>query len=161
AKYLLHSKLILSLHNTTDTAAVSNLALLNLLIKVPDRILVVSRNIQRQLKGFVPPERVHLSSTGVDLEEFTNQNLPRKDQLVTIGSFKWKKGYQYLLEAASLVFQRYPGYRLLIVGDGQERLEIVTTIERLGLNNHVVLTGVVGRNQIVRLLNESKLFVMA
>lgn len=160
-KYLLRSKLILSLHNTTDTAAVSNLALLSLLIKIPDRILVVSRNIQRQLDGFVPAERVYLSSTGVDLEECRNWNLPRKDQFVTIGSFKWKKGYKYLLEAASVVFQRYPGYRLLIVGDGQDRPEIVSTIKRLGLNDHVVLTGVLGRNEIVRLLNESKLFVMA
>lgn len=161
AKYLLGSKLVLSLHNTTETAALRNLGLLRLLIKIPDRIIVVSRNIERQLRGFVPPERIRLSSTGVDLDECVNHHLPRKDQIVTIGSFKWKKGYKYLLEAASIVFSRYPHYRLLIVGDGEERREIENDIDRLGLKGRVVLAGILGRAEVVRLLNDSKLFVLA
>jgi glycosyltransferase involved in cell wall biosynthesis len=161
AKYLLRSKLVLSLHNTTETAALANLWLLRLLIRIPDRIVVVSAQIGRQLRPFVPDERIRLSSTGVDLERFVNRNNTRKKQLLTIGSFKWKKGYRHLLESASLVFKRYPAYRLVIVGEGEERQQITKTIDRLGLNAHVVLTGIVPREEIVRLLNESKLFVMA
>jgi glycosyltransferase involved in cell wall biosynthesis len=161
AKYLFGAKLILSLHNTTETAALNNLWLLRWLIKIPDRIVVVSSEIGRQLRRFVPDKLIRVSSTGVDLEEFVNWNESRKNQLVTIGAFKWKKGYIYLLEAARLVFKRYPDYRLIIVGDGEERQEIINTIERLGLNNRVILQGIVPRQEIVRLLNESKLFVMA
>ncbi|MFQ5904690.1 MAG: glycosyltransferase family 4 protein, partial [Candidatus Binatia bacterium] len=114
-----------------------------------------------QLRGFVPDERIRLSSTGVDLETFINWNITRKNKIITIGSFKWKKGYRYLLEAASLVFKRYPACRLVIVGDGEERQGIVNTIECLGLNKHVVLSGILPREEIVRVLNESKIFVMA
>lgn len=161
AKWFFGSKLILSLHNTTETAALRNLWLLRLLIRVPDRIVVVSSEIGRQLRRFLPDERIRVSSTGVELGEFGNWNKPRKNQIVTIGSFKWKKGYKYLLKAAHLVFQSYPDYRLIIVGDGEERQEIVATIECLGLNDRVILQGIVPRQEIVRLLNESKLFVMA
>lgn len=161
AKNLLGCKLILSLHNTSEIAALPNLWLLRLLIRIPDRIIVVSSEIGRQLRRFVPDERIRLSSTGVDIEKFVNWNVPRKNELVTIGSFKWKKGYKYLLEAASLVFKRYPAHRLLIVGDGEDRQEIIETIDRLGLSGQVVLTGIISREEIVRLLNESKLFVMA
>jgi glycosyltransferase involved in cell wall biosynthesis len=161
AKYLFRVKLILSLHNTTETAALNNLWLLRLLVKIPDRIVVVSPEIGRQLRRFVPDERIRVSSTGVDLEEFVNWNQSRKNQLVTIGAFKWKKGYVYLLEATRLVFNKYPDYHLIIVGDGEERQEIINTIDRLDLNDRVFLRGIVPHEEIVRLLNESKLFVMA
>lgn len=161
AKYLLGSKLILSLHGTAETAALANLWLLRLLIKIPDRVVVVSKQIGRELLPFLPDERIRLSSTGVDLQQFGNRNMARKNQLVTIGWFKWQKGYSYLLEAASLVFKQYSDYRLVIVGDGEKRREILQTIDRLGLKEHVVLTGIIGRDEIVRFLNESKLFVMA
>ena len=72
---------------------------------MPDRIVVVSSEIGRQLRRFVPDKLIRVSSTGVDLEEFVNWNESRKNQLVTIGAFKWKKGYVYLLEAARLVFR--------------------------------------------------------
>jgi glycosyltransferase involved in cell wall biosynthesis len=161
AKYLFRCKLILSLHNTTEAAALANLWFLRLLIRIPDRVSVVSSEIGKQLRPFVPQERIHLSSTGVNLERFVNRNFCRKNQLVTIGSFKWKKGYRYLLEATALIFKQYPSYRLVIVGDGEEREEIIKTIDRLDLKRHVVLTGMIGREEIVRLLNESKVFVMA
>lgn len=161
AKHLLGSKLILSLHNATEIAALSHLWLLRQLIRTPDLIVVVSAQMEKELRPFVPDKRIHLSSTGVDLQQFVNWNIPRKNQFVTIGSFKWKKGYEYLLEAAALVFERHPDYRLVIVGDGEERQEITKTIERLGLNSRVTLAGIISRQEIVRLLNESKLFVMA
>jgi glycosyltransferase involved in cell wall biosynthesis len=161
AKHLLGSKLILSLHNATEIAALSHLWLLRQLLRAPDLIIVVSAKMERELRPFVPDKRIHLSSTGVDLDQFTNWNVPRKKQLVSIGSFKWKKGYRYLLEAVALVFKRHPEYRLIIVGDGEERQEIAQTIERLGLSSHVTLAGIISREEIVRLLNESSLFVMA
>jgi glycosyltransferase involved in cell wall biosynthesis len=161
AKHLLGSKLILSLHNATEIAALSHLWLLRQLIRTPDLIFVVSAEMETELRPFVPDKRIHLSSTGVDLQQFANWNIPRKNQLVTIGSFKWKKGYEYLLEAAARVFKRHPEYRLVIVGDGEERQGIAQSIERLGLNSHVTLAGILSREEIVRLLNESKLFVMA
>ncbi len=160
-KYLLGAKLILSLHNTTETAALSNLWLLRWLVKIPDRIVVVSAEIGRQLLPFVAGEVIRVSSTGVDLEEFVNRNESRKKQLVTVGAFKWKKGYIHLLEAARLVFNKYPDYRLIIVGDGEERGKIIKQIERLGLTDHVILKGIVPQEEVAKTLNASRLFVMA
>lgn len=161
ARYALGARLILSLHNTTEATALRRSAALRALARVPDRIVVVSRAIERELHGLVDPQRVVLSSTGVDLEQFSDWRLPRKPQLVTIGSFKWKKGYACLLEAAALVFPRFPDHRLVVVGDGEERPEILRTIARLGLEGRVVLAGTLPRAEIVRLLNESALFVLA
>lgn len=161
AKCLLRTKLVLALHNTTETVALGNLRLLRLLVRIPDRVIVVSPEIGRQLRRFVPEDRIRISSTGVDLTAFTNWNRPRANQLVAIGAFKWKKGYRHLLEAAALVLRRFPDHRLLIVGDGEERPAILDSIDRLGLAGRIVLTGTLGRAAIIRVLNESKLLVMA
>lgn len=161
AKLLLGSRLVLSLHNTTEAAALKNLPLLRWLIRLADRVVVVSAEIGRQLAPFVPRERIWVSSTGVDLAVFSDQHLPREPQLVAIGSFKWKKGYPDLLEAARIVFQRFPDHRLVIVGDGEERPAIAAAVERLGLASRVVLTGVLPHPEVVRLLNTSRVFVMA
>jgi glycosyltransferase involved in cell wall biosynthesis len=161
AKGLFGCRLVLWLHNTTEVAVIQNLPLLRWLARLPDRIVVVAPEIRRQLLSFLPEERIWLSSTGVDLSTFRPVDCSRRPQLVTIGSFKWKKGYGYLLEAVARVFERLPDHRLLVVGDGEERSAIAATIERLGLGDRVLLTGILSRLEVVRVLSESRLFVLA
>jgi glycosyltransferase involved in cell wall biosynthesis len=158
---LLRCKLVLYLHNTSEVDALRKLPLLRLLLRIPDRVAAVSPEIARQLTAWLPDDRIWVTSTGVDTEFFCNWQLPRRRQLVTIAHLKWTKGYLYLLAAVERVFAQFPDYRLLIVGDGDERERIVTEVRRRGLQDHVILTGILQRDDIVRVLNESRLFVLA
>lgn len=57
------------------------------------------------------------------------------------GRLLWEKGADVLLDAFAQVAARFPGAKLLIAGDGPERGNIVSQINRLRLDSHVRLLG--------------------
>lgn len=63
------------------------------------------------------------------------------------------KGHEYVLRSAVDVIRENPKVKFLFVGDGTKTAEIVREIDRLGLRDHFVLTGLVAPNQIPRLIS--------
>jgi glycosyltransferase involved in cell wall biosynthesis len=61
------------------------------------------------------------------------------------GRLIWEKGADVLLDAFAQVVARFPGAKLLIAGDGPERGNIVSQINRLRLESHVRLLGHLSR----------------
>lgn len=161
AKHVLGAKFVLYLHNVSETMMLRRFSVLGWIAAQADLVYVVSSQIAAGLEGVVSLEKVRVTSTGVDLSVFRPQNRSRKKRLLTVGTMKWKKGYRYLLEALPRIFAEHPDYALAIVGDGEERARIVAQIEVLGLQDKVELLGTVAQREVVNLLNESRLFILA
>jgi glycosyltransferase involved in cell wall biosynthesis len=162
SKYCLGSKFILHIHNNSEIVAMKNLWLLKVLVQRADLIFCLTKNMGRELETFLPSMvgKIRYTSTGVNPVLFRDLKKKRKNQLIAIGYFRWQKGHSYLLEAVSSVFRQYPEYSLIIVGDGPEKGAIINKIEELGITGKVELPGVVPRERVMELLNESKIFVM-
>ncbi len=62
------------------------------------------------------------------------------------------KGHDYLLRSAVDVIAENPRVKFLLVGNGTKTAEIVQEIDRLGLSDHFVLTGLVAPKQIPGLI---------
>jgi glycosyltransferase involved in cell wall biosynthesis len=161
AKYALGAKFVASLHNTSEIDLLKRFPLLCWVLGRADLIFVVAQEIEDGIKRLVPEARIVCTPTGVDLEIFQDRSLPRKKQLLAVGSFKSKKGYSYLVDAMAEFFPRHPDFTLLIAGDGERRTEIKEQIKSKNLQEKILLLGVVQREHLVQLLNESKLFVMS
>lgn len=68
-----------------------------------------------------------------------------------VGALSWKmkaEGVKILIRAFKHVSEKFPGSRLLIVGDGTYRKEIENLVEELGITSHVVFTGFVDNGLI-------------
>jgi glycosyltransferase involved in cell wall biosynthesis len=161
AKYALGAKFVASLHNTSEIDLMKRIPFLRWMLGRADLIFVVAREIEEGVKRMMPKAKVVCTPTGVDLEMFQHRALPRKKQLIAVGSFKSKKGFSYLIDAMAEFFPRHPDYQLLIAGDGERRKEIEEQIKSNNLEGKIILLGIVQREQLVQLLNESKLFVMS
>jgi glycosyltransferase involved in cell wall biosynthesis len=161
AKYALGAKFVASLHNTSEIDLMKRIPALRWMLGRADLIFVVAREIEEGVKRMIPQAQVVCTPTGVDLEIFQDHALARKKQLLAVGSFKSKKGYSYLVEAMVEFFSRHDDYQLLIAGEGDLRKEIEEQIKANGLEGKIILLGIVQREQLVQLLNESKLFVMS
>lgn len=160
-KCILGAKFVYYSHNVSEPVLLRRVAPLRWIVNQADLIYAVSLRIAGEMAKMVPAEKIRVTSTGVDLGVFCEQNRPRQKRLLAIGRLKWKKGYQHLLEAMPDILAQHPDYVLAIVGDGEERAAIEAQIQALGLQDHVELLGQVPQDGIVTLLNESKLFVMA
>jgi glycosyltransferase involved in cell wall biosynthesis len=65
------------------------------------------------------------------------------ENLVAAGSLTRQKGFDLLIDAIAILSHRRKNIRLVILGDGVERKNLVQQISRHRLNDHVQLTGVV------------------
>lgn len=80
-------------------------------------------------------------------------------RVISVGRLSYQKNYTSLTRAYSAVAERYPDWRLDILGGGEEYQTIASEIERLGLVGKVNLMG--NSREIARELTSSSIFVMS
>lgn len=102
---------------------------------------------------FIPPDNIQVIYNGIaglepissvaQLADLKAASGIASDCLVlgTIARFDPIKNHTMMLRAVAKVVARYPDTMLIMVGDGEERRNIEATIDQLGLEEKVLLTG--------------------
>jgi PEP-CTERM/exosortase A-associated glycosyltransferase len=125
-------------------------ALERVVLQRADAVVAICTGIQSELiRRGIPAERIAIVPNGVDPEWFEAR--PRATALAArlgigagpvfgyIGSFSHYEGLAFLLEAAPAFMERFPGSRLLLVGDGRDRPALDEAARRAGPG--VIMTG--------------------
>jgi glycosyltransferase involved in cell wall biosynthesis len=114
----------------------------------PDRLLAlaceervhfiaVSKAIRRAALDYGLPEaRVSVNYIGIATESFERGSVPlsrRPPDVLFVGRLVEKKGATYLLQAAARLRERVPALRLILIGDGPERVRLVSEARQLGV----------------------------
>ncbi|HED64667.1 MAG TPA: colanic acid biosynthesis glycosyltransferase WcaL [Planctomycetes bacterium] len=95
---------------------------------------------------------------GIDLDDFAS--LPRereRNHVLAVGRLVEKKGFDVLLDAASLLVERGVDFRMTIVGTGDEEAALHAQAERLGLTDRVRLTGSLDQSKVRDLMQRATL----
>ena len=81
-------------------------------------------------------------------------------KFITVGRIDFAKGYEYLIEVAKLVFDKYPDWQWHIYGDGETEYKnkIIDLIKGNNLQSHVILMG--NRSDIYDLYQKYSFYVM-
>lgn len=120
-----------------------------------DRLLTVSASLRRELLdlGIGSPERFTVIPLGLELDRFLNcedvrgqlrAELGVNPETLLVGIVARLvpiKRHTCFLEAAAEVARRYPKCQFLLVGDGEERVELEHLCSRLALNGRVRFLG--------------------
>lgn len=97
-----------------------------------------------------PLESMTSVRTGIDLRQFNRLvqrdmrqklGVEERPTLGVLATLRDWKGHQYLLEAMVLLHERFPEWRLIIIGDGPERARLEASVDALGLRSIVRLVG--------------------
>lgn len=108
--------------------------------------------------------RVIQTYNGIDTGIYKNYNFKRKKQIISVGSLKEAKGIKYLIEGYSLFIKNHPEmnkYNLIIVGKGILYKEFKLMISKLNLEKKIFLVGQKNRDDIIKLYNESEIFILS
>lgn len=90
------------------------------------------------------------------IEQFNGE---RKNKIVSTGRLSTEKNQRLLIEAFSLIADKYPEYFLEIYGEGPLHKELQEHINKLNLEKRVILMG--RRDDIQKHIKDAKVFVLS
>ena len=118
--------------------------------------------------GWHGDRRVRIFYCGIDLRPFRScWSQPSAREALGIGEhdfvighvgrFDTPKNHRFLLQVAAEVMAREPNSRLLLIGDGPLRAELLTELRSLSIDDRTILTGL--RDDVYNLLPAIDVFV--
>jgi len=124
-----------------------------LILKFFDRVVVVSTNMRGKLlkQGFCQ-KKVVVINNGIKLNVALSQkkilsliqelHIQNEEIIIgTVGRLSVEKGHRNLLKAFALIQNNIPLSRLIVVGDGEEKLGLLHLADKLGIKERVTFTG--------------------
>jgi glycosyltransferase involved in cell wall biosynthesis len=138
---------------------------LNKLVPQFDGIFVISD----KLREFFSSKNRNIEKilTIVDTNFFNNQSKPiyKFPYIAYCGKMSGSKdGVPILVEAFAKLLNKFPSFKLLLIGDNSNKNDIKDTIDSINnfnLKDNVVFTGMVTREVMPRLLGNSRLLVVS
>lgn len=109
-----------------------------------------------------PPAKIRLHHLGVDLERisFGERGPAERLRLLICAPFREKKGIPDALRALGRAWRRRPfEFEVVLIGDGPERLKILTAIREAGLEDRVVLRGALPYSEVLAELGRCHLLL--
>ena len=100
---------------------------------------------------------------GLPLDEFANGARPVRrepDLILGVGRLVQKKGFDVLIKACSLLRDMGKNFRLVLIGDGDERGRLEELIHREQLGSQITLTGALPREKVIEHLHRARLMAL-
>lgn len=112
-------------------------------------VVAVSEEVRQRLAGSgVPAGNIHFIRNGIDLRPFDaavpslrDPSAPGALLVGWVGRLSREKGPDLFIQAAAKVHSEFPDAQFILVGEGPDRAELETLIEKLGLNARIHLAG--------------------
>ena len=118
------------------------------------KILAISNAVKNELieKANINPQKIEVLYNGIELINFTPEflDINLKDDLNlgnsypiigSVGRLDIRKGYIYLIKAISILKNKYAKITLILVGDGNERIALVSAAKRLKVEKNILFVG--------------------
>lgn len=109
-------------------------------------------------------QKIDIIFNGIDINNFyPEKSIQKNDKFViTLGGTRItaRKGINYLIEALSVLIPKYPNIFLRLVGEGNEKENLINLTKELKVDNFVEFVGLIPREKIAPYYQEAKLFVL-
>ena len=129
-----------------------------------DFVVTISDYNRRLLEGLYGENaRIRVIHCGIEPRFFAPRAQPEGGEalrILCVASLEEYKGHPHLLDACALLRARGVPFRLLLVGEGEERPALERRIAELGLEGSVELLGAQPRDRVAELLSATDVSVL-
>ena len=132
------------------------------LLQTSDRVTTVSGSIAQELKKYyMDTNKIFIIGNGVDEKLFVpaQNDIENKNKYIMYaGRIDREKGLFDLIECAKSICNQRPDVLFLLAGSGPDFDPLKKKAKKLGLQDKFIFLGQVGRDQLVRLYQNSTVF---
>ena len=157
-KYVFRSKLVLSLHGT-DVLRIKNSSILKNFIKLADHVFLLSKKMEHDLA--VNMINMSYLGNGYDDSIYCFKPGDREKIILSVGNLRWQKDYQTLIKAFALFKLKNPDYKLVIVGEGELKNELINVANNEDISSSVIFKGSLPPEEVSTLMQRADIFALA
>ncbi len=137
--------------------------------KNADIIIVPSQYLKNIVKGWGVPEQSikivynaleQLSEPHISKEEIKKKIRIKGDIILSIGRLAPWKGFSALIDIFPELLKENPDFKLIIVGEGEEKKKLELRVEKLRLKDNVKLVGKVSHQDIPLYFKAADIFIL-
>lgn len=128
-----------------------------------DIFLLLNDTLTSEIQGFM--EGYNSKIKCITLPNFIENKIidrviDKENTVISVGRLHNDKGYSRLLRLWAEIAKEFSNYKLIIVGDGELRDELEAQSRDLHVSNSVIFTGMLSHEETIKLVNQSKMFLM-
>jgi len=124
---------------------------------------VVIEDFEQHMGGKIKQKKIHFLNHYVDIEKFKPQNNGEKENtIISIGRISRIKGFELLIKTVPYIVEEINNFKIKIVGpiQDQDYFQELTDLSKKGnCQKHIEFVEGVSHDDLVKLLNQSKIFV--
>ena len=138
--------------------------LTNIEYKCADKIVAVSKAMAREAERFyhLASNKIVTIHNGICLPRLSNAVMKKQNSghvILFVARLIWRKGVKYLIDALPQILAEYPDTKLLIIGNGEQRLFLEERVKKSGIENSVHFLGKVSAERLESLYREADVYV--
>jgi glycosyltransferase involved in cell wall biosynthesis len=131
------------------------------MLKKADQVVALSRSLADEIISLgIPSNKISIVPNGVDIRRFSPSMELRKPVILFVGSLIERKGVRYLIEAMPNILQRFPEYKLIIIGEGPDYDKLNHLCQELDINKNIKFEGQKPQKEISQWMRRAKVFVL-
>ncbi len=141
------------------------------------RVIAVSNNTKREIQKFLPDLEISVINHGVDFTKFesisgtsdvqtidvnigTSEVQKLKPYILSVGTLKQRKGYEYSIAAFAEVAKKFPGLKYVIVGKGPEYEALQRQVSSIKYQDRVVFLENLSEEELISVYKNAELFIL-
>lgn len=134
-------------------------------------LIVPTEKVKKELISYGVKKPIFIVPNGLDIKKFSvlNSNylrkrfgLSRQDKiLLCVGRLGKEKSIDFLIKSFLLVSKTQKNAKLVIVGEGAEKENLVKLAQELGLSSKILFTGTIDYDDLPKVYKDADLFVFA
>ena len=114
-----------------------------------------------RIGGYEHADKIHVVPCGLDLRDFKpTEAVTEKPHFVCVGRLCPQKAQRLIPEAIAPIAQEHPDLHIELVGDGEDRELIESEIARLGLQQHITLSGWADNSEVRAKISASRALLL-
>lgn len=136
-----------------------------------DGIIVPSEKMRQELVNIGVQKPISVIPSFIDLKKFSNSkkgflhkrlNIPNQDKIIlSVGRLEKEKNFSFTIKAFELVAEKNANSHLVIVGEGSERKNLQSLIDKSKFGKQIHLAGGINMNLMPNVYSDADIYVFS